>query len=88
MGAEVTNQANDKQQAVPLADAVLRNVESAGIELPKEDDAPDVKPKKIAATFDSGYFSEDNVSDMESLRQLWDALDCQRDLKCVFIQGS
>lgn len=67
IGAEVTNQANDKQQAVPLAEAVLRNVEAAGIELPKEDDAPDAKPKRIPTTLDSGYFSEDNVKDLEDL---------------------
>jgi transposase len=67
VGAEVTNQANDKQQAVPLAEAVLRNIEAAGIELPKEDDAPDAKPKKIPATLDSGYFSENNVKDLEDL---------------------
>lgn len=67
VAAEVTNQANDKQQATPLAEAVLRNVEAAGIELPKEDDAPDAKPKKIPATLDSGYFSEHNVKDLEEL---------------------
>jgi len=67
VGAEVTNQANDKQQAVPLAEAVMQNVKAAGIELPREDDAPDSKPKKIPATLDSGYFSEDNVQDLEDL---------------------
>lgn len=67
VAAEVTNQANDKQQAVPLAEAVLRNVDAAGIELQKEDDASDAKPKKIPTTLDSGYFSEDNVKDLDDL---------------------
>ena len=66
VGAEVTNQANDKQQAVPLAAAVLQNVEAAGIELPKEDDTHD-QSKKISVTLDSGYFSESNVKDLEDL---------------------
>jgi transposase len=67
VGAEVTSQANDKQQAVPLAEAVLENLAAAGIDLPTEDDAPDGPPKKIPATLDSGYFSADNVTDLEDL---------------------
>ena len=73
VGAEVTNQANDKQQAVPLAQAVLQNLEAAGIALPQDEDVPAAAgvdagvPRKIPATLDNGYFSETNVNDLEEL---------------------
>jgi len=76
VGAEVTNQGNDKQQAVPLGEATMQNLEAAGIDVPKQDDSPantadasdntpDSSSKKIPATLDNGYFSETNVSELE-----------------------
>src|SRR5260370_23021064 len=47
VAAEVTNQANDKQQAVPMAQAVLDNLAAAGIEKPK---AADGTPTPIPNT--------------------------------------
>ena len=42
VAAEVTNEANDKQQAVPMAQAALDNLDAAGIERPKgADGTPD-----------------------------------------------
>jgi len=71
VGAEVTDQGNDKQQAVPLGEATMQNLEAAGIDVPKQDDVPEntsaAPSPKIAATLDNGYFSESNVSDLEDL---------------------
>lgn len=71
VSAEVTNQGNDKQQAVPLAKVTMQNIEAAGIDVPKQDDVPDNTPdapaKKIPATLDAGYFSEGNVRELEDL---------------------
>jgi transposase len=58
VAAETTAAANDKQQAVPLAQAAVQNLAAAGIELPC--DAQD-QPQPIPNTADSGYFSEANV---------------------------
>jgi len=60
---------------VPLAKATLQNLAAAGIVLPKPDDVPDdtpddtpdAQPKKIPATLDSGYFSDENVQALENL---------------------
>ena len=42
VAAEVTNAANDKEQAVPMAQAALNNLDAAGIERPKgADGTPD-----------------------------------------------
>jgi len=62
VGADVTPAANDKQQATPLAEDTLTNLEAAGIERPREDDGAEAK---IPLSADSGYFSEDNVNDLE-----------------------
>jgi hypothetical protein len=51
VAAAVTNQANDKQQAVPMARAALDNVKAAGIERPK---AADGTPLPIPNTADTG----------------------------------
>ena len=67
VAAQVTAQANDKQQAIPLAQATLENLEAAGIELPKTSDEPDAPAKPIPLSADNGYFSEDNVTAVESL---------------------
>jgi len=63
VGADVTSAANDKQQATPLASASLANLEAAGIERPREDDGTEAK---IPLSADTGYFSEDNVNDLET----------------------
>ncbi|MEK6246497.1 MAG: transposase [Pseudomonadota bacterium] len=64
VAAEATAAANDKQQAVPLAQAAVENLAAAGIEWPR--DAQD-QPRPIPNTADSGYFSEANVRDVTAL---------------------
>lgn len=64
VAAEVTNAANDKQQAVPMAQAALDNLDGAGIERPQ---APDRTPVPIPNTADSGYFSEKAVEGTERI---------------------
>ena len=64
VAAEVTNQANDKQQGVPMAKAALDNLKAAGIEQPQ---AADGTPVPIPNTADSGYFSEKAVDELEKL---------------------
>ena len=64
IAAEVTDQANDKQQAVPMARAALDNLEAAGIERPKADDG---SPAAIPNTADTGYFSEKVVEPLEAM---------------------
>ena len=54
VAAEVTNAANDKQQAVPMAQATLNNLDAAGIEQPKR---PNGTAAPIVNTADNGYFS-------------------------------
>ena len=62
VAAEVTDAANDKQQAVPMAKAALDNLNATGIERPK---GADGKPLLIPNTADSGYFSETAVEGTE-----------------------
>jgi transposase len=62
VAAEATNAANDKQQAVPMAQAALENLNAAGIERPM---GADGKPAPIPNTADSGYFSEKAVEETE-----------------------
>jgi hypothetical protein len=64
VAAEVTNQANDKQQAVPMVRAALENLEAAGIELPKSADG---SRAAIPNTADAGYFSEQAVGVLEAM---------------------
>jgi transposase len=64
VSAEVTNAANDKQQAVPMARAAVENLSAAGIERPK---GVDGTPTPIPNTADSGYFSEKAVGELEAL---------------------
>ena len=64
VAAEVTNQANDKQQGVPMAQAALEHLESAGIARPLN---PDGTPVPIPNTADSGYFSEKTVQELEKM---------------------
>lgn len=64
VAAEVTTQANDKQQAVPMAQAALDNLAGAGIEKPTDANG---EPKPIPNTLDSGYFSENAVDELETM---------------------
>ena len=64
VAAEVTAQANDKQQAVPMAKAALDNLAAAQIEPPRAEDGT---PRSIPNTIDNGYFSEQAVEGLEDL---------------------
>jgi len=55
VACEVTVEANDKQQAVPMAQLTLRHLERAGIAIPEDATGT---AQKIPATYDSGYYSE------------------------------
>jgi transposase len=67
VAADPTFAANDKQQAVPMGQAALKNLEAAGIELSRQDGQDDSPEPKIPATLDSGYFSEDAVKELETM---------------------
>jgi transposase len=64
VAAELTIAANDKEQAVPMAQAALDNLNAAGIERPT---AADGTPTPIPNTADSGYFSKEAVAGLEKL---------------------
>jgi transposase len=64
VAAEVTSAANDKQQAVPMAQAALNNLGAAGIERPKGANGMAVP---IVNTADTGYFSENAVETLETM---------------------
>jgi transposase len=64
VAAEATNAANDKEQAVPMAEAALENLKAAGIERPT---AADGTPTPIPNTADTGYFSEKAVGALEAM---------------------
>jgi transposase len=64
VAAEVTPQANDKQQAVPMAQAALENIDAAKIERPTNE-AGERTP--LANTADTGYFSEQAVEELETM---------------------
>jgi hypothetical protein len=64
VAAEVTPAANDKQQAVPMAQAALENLEAAGIERPRGSDGS-LTP--MPNTADTGYFSREAVEGLERL---------------------
>jgi transposase len=55
LAADVTNQANDKRQAIPMVDQAGTNLEAAGVEQPIG-----------AAVIDSGYYSEANTTGLEA----------------------
>ena len=57
----VTAAVNDKEQAVPLAEATKENLEQAGVQLPKVETGEAVK---IPATLDNGYYSEKAAAGM------------------------
>jgi transposase len=60
----VTTATNDKQQAVPLAQAAKANLTAAGIDWPKDEQG---QPRKIPNTLDSGYYSEQATKDLEAM---------------------
>ena len=64
VAAEVTNQANDKQQGMPMAKAALENLEASGIERPKAADGTAVP---IPNTADTGYFGEKAIAGLEEM---------------------
>jgi len=64
VAAKATNEANEKQQAVPMAQAALDSLNAAGIERPM---GADGKPAPIPNTADSGYFSEKAVEETEQI---------------------
>jgi transposase len=61
---DVVRESNDKQQAVPLAEKALDNLEAAGIERPVDEQG---EVKKILSVEDSGYFSATAVAGLEEL---------------------
>jgi transposase len=64
VAAEMTTAANDKRQAVPMAQAALHNLDAAGIGRPT---AADGIPTPIPNTADAGYFSEQAVEGLEKI---------------------
>jgi transposase len=75
VAAETTNACNDKQQAVPMAQAALDNLQATGI-LPSADEESEArrvaistskKARALPMTFDSGYFSEEAVQGLEEM---------------------
>ncbi len=64
VAAEVTNQANAKQQGVPMAQAALDNVKAAEIDRPP---LANGTPVPIPNTADAGYFSEEAVESLEKM---------------------
>jgi transposase len=64
VACDVTAEANDKQQALPMAQLTVAHLEQAGIERPK-DTAGVVE--KIPGTYDSGYYSEAAAEAVEQL---------------------
>lgn len=59
VAADVTNQANDVRQAVPMVDQALKNLNDAG-----------VKENIRAFTADAGYFSEQNMETLDANERL------------------
>ena len=62
IAADVTNQANDVRQAVPMVEQTIANLDAAG-----------VKENIKAFTADAGYFSEDNMEAVDSNERIDDA---------------
>lgn len=67
VAAAVTMQANDKQQAVPMVEVALANLQAAAIDTPRDEQG---QPVPIALTADSGYFSEKAAAALEGCPQL------------------
>lgn len=60
----VTTAANDKEQAVPLAEAATANMAAAGIAWPQDAQG---QPRQIPNTLDSGYYSERAAAGLEAM---------------------
>jgi transposase len=61
IAADVTNQANDVRQAVPMVDQAIENLDAAG-----------VTENVCAFTADAGYFSEENMNVLDANDRLDD----------------
>jgi transposase len=64
VACDVTAEANDKQQAVPMAQLTVAQLEQAGIKPPKDATGA---AQKIPATYDSGYYSETAAAAVEQV---------------------
>ena len=64
LACDVTDAANDKQQAEPVAQATLATLTQAGIALPQDEAG---KAHAIPATLDTGYYSEAAAQALEDL---------------------
>jgi hypothetical protein len=64
VACDVTVEANDKQQAAPMAQWTVAHLEQAGIAMPT--DAAGVV-QKIPGTYDSGYYSEAAAKAVEQM---------------------
>jgi Transposase DDE domain len=64
VACDVTAEANDKQQAVPMAQLTLAQLAQAGIKRPKDATGA---AQKIPGTYDSGYYSETAAAAVEQL---------------------
>jgi transposase len=64
VACDVTAASNDKEQAVPLAQAALANLERAGIARPTD---PAGRPVPIANLTDSGYYSAEAARQLAEL---------------------
>jgi transposase len=64
LACDVTDAANDKQQAEPMARATLATLTQAGIALPQDETG---KAHAIPATLDNGYYSEAAAQALEDV---------------------
>lgn len=64
VACDVTAEANDKQQAVPMAPRTLAQLAQAGIKSPKDATGA---AQKMPGTYDSGYYSETAAAAVEQL---------------------
>jgi transposase len=64
VACDVTAEANDKQQAVPMAQLTMAQLEQAGIKTPKDATGA---AQKIPGTSDSGYYSATAAAAVEQL---------------------
>ena len=62
VACDVTAEANDKQQAMPMAQLTVAQLEQAGIKTPQDATGA---AQKIPATYDSGYYSETAAAAVE-----------------------
>lgn len=62
LACDVTNQANDVQQVVPLLEKLEENLQATGTSLATSPAAPTVKPAFLG---DAGYYSESNTRALE-----------------------